>query len=112
MVRTTSPMSPALDHKLPHLLEYRAEGGCKEQVERVMLVDGDNTFPDVPASLASTASFNEVPNGLAYRAENDCPKDHLAVAMLGNTDPFWGWWSPPMQDPQGMQGTGVMDLPT
>ena len=99
-------------NKLPHLLDYRAQGSCnKEQVAAVMLVDSENSFPDVPDSLASTASFNQLPDLLEYGAEADCPEDRLAAAMLGDTDPFWGVAGSPLQDPKGKQGGVAADLP-
>ncbi|KAK4806589.1 hypothetical protein QYF61_013844 [Mycteria americana] len=90
-----------------------AEGGCnREQVAAVMLVDSENTFPDVPDSLASTTFCNEVPDFLEYGEEGDCSEDRLAAAMLGDTDPFWGMAASPLQDPRGKQGGLVADLPT
>ncbi|KAK4806601.1 hypothetical protein QYF61_013856 [Mycteria americana] len=90
-----------------------AEGGCnREQVAAVMLVDGENTFPDVPDSLASTTFCNEVPDFLEYGEEGDCSEDRLAAAMLGDTDPFWGVAASPLQDPRRKQGGLVADLPT
>lgn len=71
-----------------------------------MLVDGDNIFPDVPDSLASAASFNEVPDfrSTKYGADNDCPEDCLTVAMLGDTDPFWGLVASPHAGSSGDAG--------
>ena len=77
----------------------------------MMLVDNENSFPDVPNSLASTASFNEAPDILEYGAEGDCPEDRLAAVMLGDTDPFWGVAGSPLQDPKGKQGGVAADLP-
>ena len=77
-----------------------------------MLVDGENNFPDVPDRLASTTFFNEVPDFLEYGEECDCSEDHLAAAMLGDTDPFWGVAASPLQDPRGKQGRLAADLPT
>ena len=78
----------------------------------MMLLDGENTFPHVPDSLASTTSFNEAPNILQDGPEGDCPEDRLAAAMLGDADPFWGVAASPLQDPKGKQGAVAADLPT
>ena len=78
----------------------------------MMLVDGEKTFPDVPESLASTTSFDEVPDFLECREEGDCSEDRLAAAMLGDTNPFWGVAALPLQDPKGKQGGLAADLPT
>ncbi|XP_074694509.1 uncharacterized protein LOC141929225 [Strix aluco] len=94
--------------ELPDLC--RAEGGCdNEQVAVVMLVDGENIFPD---SLSSTVSSNEAPNFLGYGTQGNWAKDHLSAAMLGDADPFWGVPASPSQDPTGQQGRMAAELPT
>lgn len=57
-------------NKLPHLLECRAEGGCKEEpVAAEILLDGDNTFPNGPDSPASSTPCTE--NFWEHGAEGD-----------------------------------------
>ncbi|XP_042653253.1 proline-rich protein 36-like [Tyto alba] len=111
----TVPSVPNLTtslNELPHLSEHRAEGGCKEQAATVEMVAGENTFPDVPHGLASTASVGEVPDFLEDGVQDNGPKVGLAAAMLGDADPFWGVATSPSQDPKGQQGGVAADLPT
>lgn len=62
-------------NRLPYLLQQRPEDSCnKEHVMAVMLVDGENPFPDVLDSLASRASFNKVPNFLEYGGRATPPR--------------------------------------
>ncbi|XP_042653255.1 proline-rich receptor-like protein kinase PERK10 [Tyto alba] len=76
------------------------------------MVAGENTFPDVPHGLASTASVGEVPDFLEDGVQDNGPKVGLAAAMLGDADPFWGVAASPSQDPKGQQGGVAADLPT
>ena len=76
-----------------------------------MLVDSENILVDGPDSLASAASFNDVPDFLEDREDSDCPEDHLAVPMLGDADPFWGVTASPLQDPKGKESGLTTDLP-
>lgn len=69
-----------------------------------MLLDGDNTFPDGPDSLASSTLVTEVSDFWDNGPEDDCPEDCLAAAILGDTDTFWGVAASPSPASQGMQG--------
>ncbi|GAB0206316.1 proline-rich receptor-like protein kinase PERK10 [Grus japonensis] len=77
-----------------------------------MLVDSENILVDGPDSLASAASFNDVPDFLQDGEDGDCTVDHLAVPMLGDADPFWGVAASPLQDPKGKESGLTADLPT
>lgn len=107
------PVCPT-DHfpqQVPPPLGVQGRGRLQQQAAAVMLVSGGNTFPDVPDSLASTASFNKV-NFLEYRAEDNVSEDCLAAAMLTDTGPFLGVVGSTLQDPKERQDRMEADLPS
>lgn len=54
---------------------------------------------NVPDVSDSTTFCNS--NFLEYKAEGNCPKDRVAAAMLGDTNPCWqGVATPPLLDPK------------